>query len=513
MLPERLNLCHLTRLPRPDIRAAVCFVFFLVFLLRFGVLIGKTSDEVANIAYAMTMFGEPNTSGWAVPKPLEIVLFGITYWVTKNMFIVNMLSLVAAALLVYYVNSMINRDGDGKIPLWTFTILLMACPFSLQAVLTVQSALLSALFVIMAIYYLSAANFPKYTSLVIILLSFAGLTRPENWANNFVIILLVFWLRYRHSDNLRIHKLDSLYIIPLLMPLIWILCDYVIFKDMFYSAHIAKRYALEITATSPNMTKQGSYPGWIYWSFIHTFYLYPGSSWRTLIFVSLCFTGIVTMAKKQPRLLALISCAFFGTIFFYFLTFLNGAKFFDRFLFLNHVFCLLFFSIGVGRASKLFGFLRDEPLSRILGWGVACALVGIFLLPFRAVTFGHIIPEFERRSITRKAEDAAIDSIRMNWTNDEKSVFLTTLAIPPAKVSLSLGTGKGVYLIERLIGRAKSFGKSEWLPNLDHTTVYIGYNSEERGIVRQAVAEVEEKARRVETLFDEGGFRVAKCQF
>jgi hypothetical protein len=56
MLPERLNLCHLTRLPRPDIRAAVCFVFFLVFLLRFGVLIGKTSDEVANIAYAMTMF-------------------------------------------------------------------------------------------------------------------------------------------------------------------------------------------------------------------------------------------------------------------------------------------------------------------------------------------------------------------------------------------------------------------------------------------------------------------------
>ena len=70
------------------------------FLFRYGEIFGKGSGVVSNVAYGMTMFQGVHQANWSVPKPAQMLLFGLIYWITGNLWFIHVLFAVAGALLV-----------------------------------------------------------------------------------------------------------------------------------------------------------------------------------------------------------------------------------------------------------------------------------------------------------------------------------------------------------------------------------------------------------------------------
>ena len=70
----------------PLVILLICFVYPMNFLVRYGEMFGKGSDVVSNVAYGMTMFQGVHQANWSVPKPAQMILFGLIYWITGNIF-------------------------------------------------------------------------------------------------------------------------------------------------------------------------------------------------------------------------------------------------------------------------------------------------------------------------------------------------------------------------------------------------------------------------------------------
>jgi len=429
----------------------ICFVYPMNFLVRYGEMFGKGSDVVSNVAYGMTMFQDVHQANWSVPKPVQMILFGLIYWITGNLWFIHVLFAVAGALLVYCACHIMGQHYATLVPFLVFAVLTMVTPFIFGAMLGGGSGLLSTLFLFIALVYLQDLSPLRNRLMVIIFLSVASLARPDNWVNVGLIVTCVFGLKYLPRNRPRFNRIDLLFLIPLLMPVVWHIWDYAIFGNVFFSGWLAQRFAIEYAGHSNSFDWQ-QFPGLLKSAFFNAFHVSSWVSLRALVYISLSVIGVVVMFMKQPRMLLFMACSFFGSIAFYFITHTRGMLFLGRFLFYNYVFILFALSVGIAQLGVLILHLPVRYLRNILqiAW-VFLIVMFIVYTPFRTKILVSL-PHLKTRANMVKQENKAIQALKGDLPSGEKPIILSTLSVSSSRIALQLGMGEGLYLLERLAG-------------------------------------------------------------
>jgi hypothetical protein len=494
----------------PMIISLICFAYLASFLVRFGEVFGRGSDMVSNTAYGRTMFGDVYCAGWSVPKPSQMILFGLTYRITGSLWFVNILFVVAAALLIYFACRIIGRNYGVPVPYMVFAALVVMTPFSFGAAVGGGSGLLNTLFTFIALAYTEDLSRLRNRVLVIIFLSMASLTRPENWVNTYLVIFCLFALKYAPRNRPGFSKSDLLLLIPLTMPLTWHLMDYAVFGNIFYGRWLAQRFAIEY-ATRHDAFEWHKYPGMVKAGFFQTFYLSSWLSIRTITMIILSLVGVVTIFIKQRRMLLLLACSFFGTIAFYFVAYINEMLFLSRFMYYNYIFIFFVISVGIAQLCSFFLYIPVRYLRNAVQIALACAIVlYIVYTPFKTGVMGSLIPGFKARAEVVRKENRAIRALAEDVEPGDKPVILTTLYIACSRIVLELGTGKDIYLMERVVGLER-LGVKDYLPDFEGRTIYLAYHGSVSGNIRDLIERIEKNARKVETIFQGDGLEIRKC--
>ena len=496
----------------PMIISLVCFAYLASFLVRFGEVFGRGSDMVSNTAYGRTMFGDVYCAGWSVPKPAQMMLFGLTYQITGSLWFVNMLFVVAAALLIYFACRIMGNNYGMGIPYLIFAAFVVMTPFSFSVSVRGGSGLLNTLFTFIALAYIQDLHRLKERILVIIFLSVACLTRPENWLTTYLIIFCVLAIKYLPKSRPKFIKSDVLLLIPLTMPFVWHIIDGTVFGNLSYGRWLAQRFAIEY-ATRHDAFEWHKYPGMVKDGFFHAFSLSRFLSTRTITLIVLALVGIITMFIEQRRMLVFLACSFLGTIAFYFVAYINEMLFLSRFLYYNYIFIFLAVSIGIAQLSRVVLHVPVRYFNRGLQVVVACAVV-LFIVhtPFKTDVMGSMIPGLKSRADVVKKENRAVRALVGEAKTIDKPVILTTLHIACSRVALELGTGRDIYLAERVVG-LESLGVKDYLPDLTGRTVYLAYHKSVGGRIRELIQRIEKNAKEIETIFDADGLQIRKCSY
>ncbi len=487
----------------------ICFAYSISFLIRYGEMFPRGSDVVSNTAYGMTMFGDSYHAGWSVPKPSQMILFGLAYRITGSLWSVNMLFVAASALLVYYTCRIMDKNYGALIPFLVFAAFVMMTPFSFGATLGGGSGLLNTLFLIIALAHIRDLSRLKNRVMVIIFLSAASLTRPDNWVNTYMIVSCIFALKYLPRNRPKFDRVDLLFLIPLFMPVVWHIMDYFVFGNLFYSRWLAQRFAMEYS--SGRTFDWHRYPGLVKSAFFGTFHLSSWFSVRTLTLIALSVTGIVTMFVKQRRILLFMACPFFGTIALYFATYVRGMLFMSRFLFYNYIFIFFVVSVGIAQLGIFILYLPVKYLRNALQVALTCLIVFfIVYTPFRTKIVASMLPGLSSRSEIVRRENKAVQSIVDDLSPDDVPIVMANLSISTSRIALKLGTGRDIYLLERLVGLEK-LGVQYFLPDMENRTVYLAYGKSVKGGIKNLIQRIEKEAVKIETIFDEYGLKICKC--
>lgn len=494
----------------PMIISLACFAYLASFLVRFGEVFGRGSDMVSNTAYGLTMFGDTYRAGWSVPKPSQMMLFGLAYRITGSLWVVNMLFVVMAALLIYFGCRIMGRNYGTPVPYLVFAALVIMTPFSFVTSVGGGSGLMNTLFVFIALAYISDLNRLRNRLLVVILLSAASLSRPENWLNTYLIIFCVMALKYLPKSRPGFHKSDLLFLIPLTMPLMWHLMDFAAFGNLSYGRWLAQRFAIEY-ATRHGAFEWYKYPGMVKSGFFNAFQLSAWLSVKAITLMALSLVGVVTMFMKQRRMLLFLSCSFFGTIAFYFVAYVNEMLFLGRFLYYNYIFIFFVVSVGIAQLSSFVLYIPVKYLRNAVQIALACAIIlFIAYTPFKTSVIGSSIPGFKARATVVEKEERAVSALAEDAKSEDKPIILTTLHIACSRIALRLGTGRDIYLVERVVGLER-LGVKDYLPDLTGRTVYLAYHKSVGGSMKELIQRVERNAKKVEIIFDENGLEIHKC--
>jgi len=494
----------------PVIISLACFAYLASFLVRFGEVFGRGSDMVSNTAYGLTMLGDTYRAGWSVPKPSQMMLFGLAYRITGSLWVVNMLFVVMAALLIYFGCRIMGRNYGTPVPYLVFAALVVMTPFSFATSVGGGSGLMNTLFVFIALAYIRDLSRLRNHLLVIILLSAASLSRPENWLNTYLIIFCVIALKYLPKSRPGFHKPDLLFLIPLAMPLMWHLMDYAAFGRFSYGRWLAQRFAIEY-ATNHGAFEWHKYPEMVKSGFFSAFQLSSWLSAKTITLMALSLVGVVTMFIKQRRMLLFLSCSFFGTIAFYFAAYMNEMLFLGRFLYYNYVFIFFVVSVGIAQLSSFALYIPVKYLRNVVQVAVACAVIlFIAYTPFKTSVIGSSVPGLKARSNVVEKENRAVRALAEDAKSENNPVILTTLHIGCSSIALGLGTGWDIYLVERVVGLER-LGVKDYLPDLTGRIVYLAYHKSVGGSMKELIQRVEGNAKKIEVIFDENGLEIHKC--
>lgn len=493
----------------PAIISLVCFAYLTSFLARFGEVFGRGSDMVSNTAYGLTMFGDAYCAGWSVPKPSQMILFGFIYRITGSLWFINVLFAIAAALLIYFACRIMGRNYGTLFPYIVFAALVVMTPFSFGAAVGGGSGLLNTLFAFMALAYIENLERLRNRILVIIFLSMASLTRPENWVNTYLIIFFLFAMKYIPKNRPKFSKSDILLLIPLLMPLVWHIMDYAVFGNLSYGRWLAQRFAIEY-AINHGSFEWNKYPGMVKSAFFSAFHLSSWISIRAIMLIVLSLIGTITIFIKQRRMLLFLACSFFGTLAFYFVAYINEMLFLNRFLYYNYIYIFFVMSVGIAQLSS---FALRIPV-RYLRNAIQMVLVFFITIyivyaPFRTNVIDSQIPGLKARAEVVKKENRAVKALADDARSEDRPIILTTLHIACSRIALELGTGRDIYLVERVMG-LESLGINDYLPDLKGRTVYLAYHRSVSGSMREFIQKTEENAREIKIIFDSDGLEIHK---
>jgi hypothetical protein len=210
-------------------------------------------------------------------------------------------------------------------------------------------------------------------------------------------------------------------------------------------------------------------------------------------------------------MLLLLACSFFGTIAFYFVAYINEMLFLSRFLYYNYVFIFFALSVGIAQLSNFLLYIPVRYLRNAMQMALACAIVlYIVYAPFKTSVMGSLIPGFKARADVVRKENRAIRALAEDVEPGNKPVILTTLHIACSRIALELGTGKDIYLMERVVGLER-LGVKDYLPDLAGRTIYLAYHESVSGNMRDLIERIEKNARKVETIFQGDGLEIRKC--
>ncbi|MFC2172137.1 hypothetical protein ACFLU6_05840 [Acidobacteriota bacterium] len=444
-----------------------------------------------------------------MPKPAQMILFALTYGITESLWFVNMLFIVATALIIYYACRIMGRNYGNPIPYLVFAALVVMTPFSFGAAVGGGAGPLNTLFMLIALTYIKDLDRLKNRILVVIFLSATCLTRPENWVSTYLIIFFIFALKYLPRSRPSFSRSDLVLLIPLTMPLVWQLMDYAVFGKFSYGGWLTQRFAVEY-ATEHNGFEWHQYPAMLKSAFSGAFQLSSWLSAKTTAFIALSLAGIVSMFKKQRRVLLYVACSFFGTITFYFVTYVNEMLFLSKFLYFNYVCILFFISVGIAQLSNFILYMPVRYLRNAIQVAAACAIIlFIAYAPFKTIVLGSQVPGFEARVGVIEKENRAIRALAEDIKPGENAVILTTLNIECSRIALELGTGRDIYLMERVVGLER-LGVKDYLPDLAGRTVYLAYHKSVSGSMKEFIQRIEKNAKETETIFDREGLDIRK---
>jgi len=368
--------------------ALVCFFTYPAFLFLYGEMFYKGSDVVANTAYGMTMFSEVHRAGWTVPKLAHMLLFGSVYWITRDLWFVHLALIVATALTVWAGCRLILKHYDSPIGCVAFCMFMMTLPRTFGTTLSGGPGCINMMFLLLAIVCLDRIDRKIYLILAVLFLSLANLTRPDSWPSTYLLVLLVVTLRLFGRQGPKLNRGDLAFLIPLGMPLVWVLVDWTVFGDPLYSAKIARTFVVE--AVRGKSLPGGPERNLLVAYFPHVksslFDLFSLSGWfsiRAGLVGLLGVAGTVTMLRKEPRTLLLVACPLVGTLLFYFVFALRGTLFRLDYVYSAHVCVILIVSVGLGSLCGLTLRVRPRPIGRFLQVGLAClVLLALTVGPF-----------------------------------------------------------------------------------------------------------------------------------
>lgn len=497
--------------------ALLCLVAYLAFLVPIGEMFYHGSDIVANTAYGMTLFNEVHRAGWTVPKPAHMLLFGAVYWITGDLWFVHLALILATALTVWAGCLLLQRQDDGLAGCIAFCAFLTAVPRTFATTLSGGPGCVNVMFLFLAVLCLNPIDRKPREALSVLFLSLACLTRPDSWPCAYLIVFTVLARRFLGRMKIRLHRGDLLWLIPLAMPLVWVLVDWGVFGDPLYSVKIPRAFAVEAVlgrplAEGPERNELADFLPQVKSALFDLFSLAGWLSMRTALVVGLCLAGTVAMARRNGRSLLLVGCLMGGTLLFYFVYALRGTLFRLDYVYTLLVSALLIASAGLGSLCRLARRVRPRRAARLLQAGLACGVL-FFLLagPYQEKIEKERIPILKRRALVARRADAAIDVLVKDIRKaGVQPVILTTKWIPGSRISMRLRTGRDVFLVERLVAR-QHLGGAEGLPELEGRVVYCCFLNRARRDVTEYLRGVIKRAERREIIYERQGLVVLKC--
>jgi hypothetical protein len=501
----------------------LCFLYYLAFLFRFGEMFYKGSDVVANTAYGMTMFSDVHRAGWTVPKLVHMVLFGSVYWMTGDLWYVHLVLIMGTALTVWAGCRLIQKVDESPIGCLAFGIFMMTLPRTFGTTLSGGPGCINVMFLLLAIVCLDRIDRISHKILAVLFLSLANLTRPDSWPCTYLLVLLVVAPRlFGRKEGPALNRTDLLFLIPLGMPLLWVLVDWTVFGDPLYSVKIARTFAVEYVMGNrrPHGGGGGEWnPVAAYFPKVKSalFELFSLSGWfsvKTGLVGLLGVAGTVTMLRKEPRTLLLVACTFAGTLLFYFVYALRGTLFRSDYVYTLLVCVLLIASVGLGSLCGLALRARPRLLGRFLQGGLAClVLLALTVGPFQKEIVAEKIPVLKNRAALSIEANAAIEALVEDVRRTECTpVILTSRWVSASRIALRLGTGKDTFLVERLVSRER-LGEPSLLPPLGGRTVYLFCPHKARRDVAQYLQRLERQAVRKEIIYETARLMLLKWTY
>lgn len=496
-----------------------CFLYYMAFLLKFGEVFPRGSDVVCNTAYAMTMFKEVYHAGWTVAKPVHMALFGFVYWITRDLWFVNLVCVAATAVTVYIGCRLIVKHYSNPIGCVAFCIFMMTTPHMFLTTMWGGAGCMNTLFLLLAIACVDRIDQVKYRTPAIVFLCLAGLTRPDSWPSTYLIILLIAALKLLPRNRLALDKSDLLFLIPMGMPLIWMLIDWAVFADPLYSMKIHFSFVDEIA--SPENVSAGlrlngwtGYPALVRDAFFDAFSIASWFSVRAAVLLILSLAGIVTMFLKRPITLLLLACPFFGSIIFYFVSSLRGMIFRYGYIYYAFVFVAVTVSVGLATVCGLAALVPYRRIGRCIQVGLAC-LILLFLTrgPYEQTVIQDTIPKLKKSATLSSRSEGAIESIidHVNRTAGTP-IIITSLYVPGSRIALKLSTGRNIFLVERLMAK-EGLGQKSGLPDFEGQTVYFAAPESPPGAMNRFLHALVMKSKRRERIYDKEGILVLKCLY
>ncbi|MBW1743738.1 MAG: hypothetical protein JRI70_07795 [Deltaproteobacteria bacterium] len=497
----------------------VCFFYYMSFLFRYGEMFYRGSDVVASTTYAITMFREVYHGGWSVPKPVHMLLFGSVYWITRDLWFVNLVCVLATALTVFVGCWLILRHYHTTIGCIAFCVFMMTIPRMFRTTMMGGAGCINVLFLLLAVACVERIDRMTYRILAIAFLCLANLTRPDSWPATYLIILLIVTLRLSSWSESKLNKSDLLFLIPMGMPLIWVLIDWAVFVDPLYSMKKSQSFVVEVA--SGKSVSQGlkvndwtAYPPLVKDAFFDMFTLSSWFSLRAAVLIILSLAGIVVMFLKQPRILLLLVCPFLGSILFYFVSSLREMLFRYGYIYYAFVFVCVAVSIGLASLCDLTRHVRRRYVGRFIQVGLA-SLILLFLTtgPYEQTVIRDTIPTLKKWAALSKLNEPAIESIVDDVNRNAGSpIIVTTQWVPGNRIALKLSTGKNIFSVEKLMAK-ENLGQKTLLPNFEGKSVYFAAPESTGGAVNRFLHTLIMKSKRREVIYDRGGIVVLKCLY
>ncbi len=499
----------------------VCFFTYLIFLIRYGEMFYWGSDMVANTAYAVTMFRDVLTSGWTVPKPAEMLFFGIVYGITRDLWFVHLVLIVATGLTVWGGCRLILRCYGTWIGCVAFCVFMIGVPGMFRATLVGGPGVLNTLFLFLAVLFAFRWWGKRDRILLLVFLSLANLTRPDSWPCTALIILAILSLRSLDRKRVALERSDLWFLVPMAMPLTWAALGWGVFGDPLYSMNIAKAFAAEaFRSEGPGEVSRfglaASYLPRLKTVLLDLFSISGGLSASVIVLTALVVAGIRTMVRRAPRVTLLIACLFAGTLVFYLVYALRGTMFRADYIYAVLVGVVLIASVGLGSLCDLLARVRPQGMRLLIQAGLAAGVVLFLTLgPITEKTIGDTLPTLSRRAAASQRARPAIERIveDARWSaTGLPPIILTTQDIPPSRIALKLGTGKDIYLIERIMSK-QGLGESDLLPVFTGRTVYFCGGEQLPEKMRQFVQKLIDEAKAGDILYRQDDALILRCEY
>ena len=513
----------------PAAGAAACLLFYLGFLVHYGDMFYWGSDVVVNTAYGVTLFSGVLKSGWTVPKPAEMFLLGTIYRLFGDLRAIHVAFIVATALTAWAGCRLILRHFASTLACAVFVASLIALPHVFRATLIGGPGVLSTVFLLLAVLSLSgmrargesrepAGRGPFIASLVF--LALANLARPDCWPATLLLVCAFVLMERRERAPRRWAPSDLWFLVPLAMPLVWIAVGAIWFGDPMYSMNIARDFVAEAASeVGPAADPQDAAHAALFLPHLQAklfqlFSIARPISLATLIVLASLVLGAREMIRRNARIALLSGCPIAGTLGFYYLYALRGMLFRPDYIYAVLIFALLAVSVGL---AVIVGPARKLPLRGLrpaLPYAIAAVLLALWLAaPVKKETAAEMLPVLKMRATQAKWSRAAVERVAEDVRESRATpIILGTQWIPPSRIALELGTGKDIYLAERVIGKLRT-DEGDVLPDHAGRTVYYCFiEPPPQGLADYLRPLIEGAASR-EILFRQEGLLVYKCKY